>query len=200
MAKSDKNSNMNIAFYVAGGDWMYNAFVRGAEAGGATTFVFKYRFAWSRVHFNAVTNKQVEEDANQFFLDMQGIHYEKGLDAIFMCVSDDNITVSSLKKLRSLKVPLINYHPDMGFLWFRILRIARYFDIIACAQSTHLNALQRRGIPAHFIPFAGVPSLSEPIPVNFEGLRYLGSPFADRAHTIGYLHRNGLPVEVWGHN
>jgi hypothetical protein len=116
-----------------------------------------------------------------------------------MCISDDNITEAALLDLRKLKIPIINYHPDMGFLWFRVLRTGHLFDLVACAQQTQIGFLKKHGINAHFVPFGANPCNTN-APTQFEGLRYLGSPFPDRAAILGQLHKTGIPLEIWGHN
>jgi hypothetical protein len=191
---------MNIAFYIARSDWMEQSFVHGAREAGAGVFVYTCTAPWSRVPFNQITSNLAVDEAVGFALEVERLHKEQGIDLVFCCVSDDNMTPAALKAIRKLGIPLVNFHPDMGFLWFRILRTGHLYDLVACAQSCHISALKRNGINACWLPFAGNLSASVQQPVSFNGLRYLGSPFADRSSTLGYLFRAGLPVEIWGHN
>ena len=69
------------------------------------------------------------------------------LDFIFCIVYDDFLTARAAERLRALNVPMINYHVDMAFQWYRVIQSAPYFDVLAVAQMT--NAEHLRGYAAH---------------------------------------------------
>lgn len=191
-----------IVFYLARGDWMTDAYVKGATAAGITCEVCYYTYAWSRKEFTAAAEATVAKDMEGLEQRVQQVSKTRKIDLIFFCTSDDNLTEPSLRRLANHGIPMVQYHPDMGFLWFRILRFAHYFSFIACAQQLHMQYLQKLGVKALFLPFAATPvaQLQAGSSVSFSGVRYLGSPFANRATVLGRLHNQGIPLEVYGHN
>jgi hypothetical protein len=189
-----------ISFFISSNSWMEDSFIAGARAVGYTCMVSKASFPWSHRSFDAAARQQVQADMQEYEATIAALSPAQRPDLLFFCTSDDNLHEPSLQRLSALGIPMVQYHPDMGFLWFRILRYAKYFDIIACAQQQHMSFLQKAGLPVYWLPFGATPSnIGSPAP-PFEGVRYLGSPFADRAAILGGLHRAGIPIEVWGHN
>jgi hypothetical protein len=189
-----------ILFYIARGDWMYDAYVKGALAVGIDCEVCYYSNKWSRIQFTTATESVVEADMASLVQMVDKVGEQRKIDLIFFCTSDDNLTEDGLKRLSKKNIPMVQYHPDMGFLWFRILRFAKYFSLIACAQQMHMNYLQRLGYPVCYLPFAATPFFGAKFQINFSGVRYLGSPFANRAAILGSLHKKSIPLEVYGHN
>ena len=49
-------------------------------------------------------------------------------DLIFFIVYDDFLMEGTAQQLRALQVPMINYHVDMAFQWYRVIRTAPDFD------------------------------------------------------------------------
>jgi hypothetical protein len=189
-----------VIFYIARGDWMTDAFVKGATAAGIHCEVCYYTYAWSRIAFTAAAEATVAKDMEALEQRVQQVSQTRKIDLLFFCTSDDNLTETSLARLARRGIPMVQYHPDMGFLWFRILRFAKYFNLIACAQQMHMHYLQKLGYPVCYLPFAATPFAGVKSPVSFSGVRYLGSPFANRAGILGRLHKQGIPIEVYGHN
>lgn len=190
-----------ISFFISRNAWMEESFIAGARAAGYTCMVNKASFPWSHTSFDAAARHQVRADMQAYEAAVAALSPAQRPDLLFFCTSDDNLYEPSLRRLSSLGIPMVQYHPDMGFLWFRILRYAHYFDIIACAQQQHMSFLQKVGLPVYWLPFGATPySATSSTVLPFEGVRYLGSPFADRAAILGGLYRAGIPIEVWGHN
>src|SRR4030095_7086131 len=79
------------------------------------------------------------------------------LDFIFCIVYDDFLLVETAKKLRELRVPMVNYHVDMAFQWYRVIRTAPYFDVLAVAQMTNAEHLKPYTSHIHWMPMAANP-------------------------------------------
>ena len=80
------------------------------------------------------------------------------LDLIFCIVYDDFLLVETAKQLRDLGVPMVNYHVDMAFQWYRVIRTAPYFDVLAVAQLTNAEHLTPYSQEVHWMPMAANPS------------------------------------------
>ena len=79
------------------------------------------------------------------------------LDLLFCMVYDDFLTVETAQQLRNLRVPMVNYHVDMAFQWYRVIRTAPYFDVLAVAQMTNVEQLKRYNAHIHWMPMAANP-------------------------------------------
>jgi hypothetical protein len=126
------------------------------------------------------------------------------LDLIFAVIYDDVLETETVRALRALGVPLVNYHVDLVGQWYRILRTGRYFDRVACAHRDHWPALERSGIRPYYMPMAANPpefSVSSGQPrIEFNGVLYLGSPWPHRKDILVTLERKGVPLHIYGHN
>jgi hypothetical protein len=79
------------------------------------------------------------------------------LDLLFCIVYDDFLTVETAHQLRELCVPMVNYHVDMAFQWYRVIRTAPYFDVLAVAQMTNAEHLAPYNPNIHWMPMAANP-------------------------------------------
>lgn len=94
------------------------------------------------------------------------------VDLIFCVVYDDFLLVDTAQQLQQLAVPMVNYHVDMAFQWYRVIRTAPYFDVLAVAQMTNADHLRPYAQQIHWMPMAANP-------------RYY---FRDRHETSAYQH------------
>jgi len=76
------------------------------------------------------------------------------LDLMFFMVYDDFLLVETAQRLMELKVPMVNYHVDMAFQWYRVIRTAPYFDILAVAQKTNAEHLASYNANIEWMPMA----------------------------------------------
>jgi hypothetical protein len=79
------------------------------------------------------------------------------LDLIFCLVYDDFLRIDTAARLQALGVPMINYHVDMAFQWYRVIRTAPYFDILAVAQMTNAQYLHPYNPNIVWMPMAANP-------------------------------------------
>ena len=79
------------------------------------------------------------------------------LDLLFCIVYDDFLTVETARQLRQLNVAMVNYHVDMAFQWYRVIRAAPYFDVLAVAQMTNAEHLTPYNSNIHWMPMAANP-------------------------------------------
>jgi len=80
------------------------------------------------------------------------------LDLIFCIVYDDFLLVETAKRLRDLGAPMVNYHVDMAFQWYRVIRTAPYFDVLAVAQLTNSEHLRPYNPNIEWMPMAANPN------------------------------------------
>jgi hypothetical protein len=52
---------------------------------------------------------------------------------------------------------MVNYHVDMAFQWYRVIRTAPYFDVLAVAQLTNAEQLKRYNPNIEWMPMAANP-------------------------------------------
>lgn len=124
------------------------------------------------------------------------------LDLIFFVVYDDFLKVGTATCLRSLGAPMVNYHVDMVGQWYRILKTAPYFDMIAVAQlanSEHLASYNRN---IHWMPMAANPdfyrSLSATVSTYRYGVSFVGSFNPSRRALLAECVRGGVTPVVFG--
>ncbi|HWC50892.1 MAG TPA: DUF3880 domain-containing protein, partial [Nitrospira sp.] len=84
------------------------------------------------------------------------------LDLMFFIVYDDFLSVETAQQLRTLHVPMINYHVDMAFQWYRVIRTAPYFDVLAVAQLTNAEHLKPYNDHILWMPMAANPKYYRP--------------------------------------
>ncbi len=79
------------------------------------------------------------------------------LDLIFFVVYDDFLLVDTAQQLQQLGIPMVNYHVDMAFQWYRVIRTAPYFNVLAVAQMTNADHLKPYAQHIHWMPMAANP-------------------------------------------
>ena len=124
------------------------------------------------------------------------------LDFIFCIVYDDFLLVDTAKKLQELRVPLVNYHVDMAFQWYRVIRTAPYFDVLAVAQLTNAEYLKPHNPNIHWMPMAANPSFyfrEAAFPTHCEyDVSFVGSFNPFRRALLSECVRKGIRPVVFG--
>lgn len=124
------------------------------------------------------------------------------LDLLFCIVYDDFLSVETAQRLRQLGVPMVNYHVDMAFQWYRVIRTAPYFDLLAVAQMTNAEHLTPYCPKIHWMPMAANPDWYASRSTTDSGLQhdlcFVGSfnPYR-RALLAECVHR-GFKPSVYG--
>lgn len=124
------------------------------------------------------------------------------LDVMFFIVYDDFLTVETAEKLRALNVPMINYHVDMAFQWYRVIRTAPYFDVLAVAQWTNAEHLKRYNDHIVWMPMAANPKHYRP-PAGSVGeyrqaVSFVGSFNPYRRALLNACVQQGIKPVVFG--
>ena len=194
---------MNVLTVLCRGGWMPRNLSEGWRRLGCSVEEFFYGThmgkSWDRE--GLAENRSVNDG---LWALARRLKSEGRLDLIFMVIYDDVLEVETARKLRSLDVPMVNYHVDLVGQWYRVLRTARYFDRIACAHRDHWGALVRAGARPFYMPMAANP-LPEPGGTavgerSFSGVLYLGSPMPYRRQVLSGLIAGDIPVRIYGHN
>ena len=132
----------------------------------------------------------------------RGLKAAGELDFLFCMVYDDFLTVETADQLRQLKVPMVNYHVDMAFQWYRVIRTASYFDIMAVAQTTHADQLARYNANIHWMPMAANPDWYHVHASAASGWRhdvsFVGSFNPFRRALIADCVQNGFKPAIYG--
>jgi spore maturation protein CgeB len=148
--------------------------------------------------------RKTNHETNQRLLDLaQRLVRENRLDLIFCVIYDDVLEVATIRRLRKLSVPIVNYHVDLVGQWYRAIRTGQYFDRIACAHEDHWNGLRRAGARPYYLPMAANPQAAAVAPSSefaFPGVVYLGSPWQYRRVVLGHLAHEGFPLRIYGNN
>lgn len=169
---------------------------------GATVHEFLYgthmgkKWSAQGLEMNLDVNRRLLDTATR-------LKAEGRLDLIFAVIYDDVLEVGTARALRALGVPMVNYHVDLVGQWYRVLRTGACFDRVACAQPDHWNGLKRAGIRPYYMPMAANPPLDSTITGEehrFEGVTYLGSPWAYRRRVLAAIQAAAIPLRVYGHN
>lgn len=124
------------------------------------------------------------------------------LDLIFFVVYDDFLNVDTAARLRELGVPMVNYHVDMAFQWYRVIRTAPYFDVLAVAQMTNAEYLKPYNPNIEWMPMAANPgfyglSVSSP-PEYQQDVSFVGSFNPYRRALLARCVSCGLTPTVFG--
>ena len=124
------------------------------------------------------------------------------LDLIFCIVYDDFLLVETAKQLRDLRVPMINYHVDMAFQWYRVIRTAPYFDVMAVAQMTNAEYLAPYNRNIHWMPMAANPDFyyapAATVPGYEQDVAFIGSFNPYRRALIADCVSRGIRPVVCG--
>jgi spore maturation protein CgeB len=194
---------MNILTILCKDGWMPGNLSEGWRRLGCSVHEFFYGThmgkSWTSegLRANRQVNEHLLETARRLKADNQ-------LDLIFAVIYDDVLTVETAQKLRTLDVPMVNYHVDMVGQWYRVLRTGPYFDLVACAQRDNWSGLKQAGIRPYYMPMAANPPdpqvLASVSPIPFEGVLYLGSPWLYRRQVLTDLAQQSIPLQIYGHN
>jgi hypothetical protein len=124
------------------------------------------------------------------------------LDLIFCILYDDFLLVETARRLRDLNVPMINYHVDMAFQWYRVIRTAPYFDVLAVAQLTNAEHLRPYNANIEWMPMAANPTFyfrkSAPAVTYEHGISFVGSFNPFRRALLAECVQKGLKPVVFG--
>jgi hypothetical protein len=124
------------------------------------------------------------------------------LDLIFCIVYDDFLLLETAEQLRQLGAPMVNYHVDMAFQWYRVIRTAPYFDVLAVAQLTNAEHLRPYCRDIHWMPMAANPRFyyrpsREPMTPHHI-VTFVGSFNPFRRALLQECVRHGLAPVVFG--
>lgn len=194
---------MHILAILCEGGWMPTNLSEGWRRLGCSVVEFFYGThmgkSWSvnGLRENYQINTQLLDTAKR-------LKAEGRLDLIFAVIYDDVLAIETAQKLRTLDVPMVNYHVDLVGQWYRTLRTGKYFDRVACAQTDRWSGLRRAGIRPYYMPMAANPPLSSnqdsAKSIPFDGALYLGSPWPYRRQVLAKLALQGIPLKIYGNN
>jgi spore maturation protein CgeB len=124
------------------------------------------------------------------------------LDLIFCVVYDDFLLVETAEQLQQLGVPMVNYHVDMAFQWYRAIRTAPYFDVLAVAQLTNAEHLRPYCQDIHWMPMAANPTfyyrpVMQPMTPD-HSVTFVGSFNPFRRALLQECVRHGIRPVVFG--
>lgn len=115
--------------------------------------VFHYPGGMGQLGSSAWRDKR--DELNQELLRLaRSLRAAGRLDLIFCIVYDDFLRVETAKQLHELRAPMINYHVDMAFQWYRVIRTAPYFDVMAVAQMANAEHLKPYNPNIEWMPMA----------------------------------------------
>ena len=122
------------------------------------------------------------------------------LDLIFCYAYDDFLLPEYARDLANVGVPLVNLNVDMANQWYRQIRIAKFFDLMLCAQRQHMSSLNTYGARTFYFPMAGrtVSEGDEFVPQA--PITFLGAATPYRATVLATLEQAGLPIAIYGRN
>jgi len=124
------------------------------------------------------------------------------LDLIFCIVYDDFLLVETAKQLRDLNAPMVNYHVDMAFQWYRVIRTAPYFDVLAVAQTSNADHLRSYNSHVEWMPMAANPTFyTRPVAEKVDhayGVTFVGSFNPFRRALLAECIRRGIRPIVFG--
>jgi len=127
---------------------------------------------------------------------------EGRLDLMFFMVYDDFLLVETAQRLAELKVPMVNYHVDMAFQWYRVIRTAPYFDVLAVAQKTNAQHLASYNANIEWMPMAANQEFCLEHAAAARrykyGISFVGSFNPFRRALLADCVRNGFKPVVYG--
>lgn len=127
----------------------------------------------------------------------------RGLDLVFLVAYDDVLEDESFIHFKKLGAKLVLYHVDMLPQWYRIIRAAKFIDLLCYASSDHIRYFEKRGVQLFNFAFAAIPSAAEEIcspPLSFDGVLYTGSPWPYRQRILHTIAAAGVPLRIYGHS
>ncbi len=140
---------------------------------------------------------------NRELIDLaMGLKSSGELDFIFLVVYDDFLLVDTAKKLQALAVPVVNYHVDMVFQWYRVIRTAPYFTALAVAQLANVEYLRPYASRIEWMPMAANPDFYRARGAGRDAYRhdvsFIGSFDPYRRAFLAECVKSGLAPVVYG--
>lgn len=124
------------------------------------------------------------------------------LDLIFCIVYDDFLTVDTAKRLRGLGASMVNYHVDMVDQWYRIIRTAPFFDVMAVAHLSNAEHIAAYTPHLEWMPMAANPDFYQARSARVSDYRYgtsfVGSYNPFRRALLSECVRGGITPVVFG--
>lgn len=197
---------MKVLCIICNDKWMTNSFVAGWKSLGFDVDVFYYNPNLVRVDYSPAGWKMVAEmnrSLVEYVFESERI---KNIDLIFCSILDDFISADTLLNLRKLKVPIVNYHCDMGVLWYRSIKTAKYFDLFCCAHKYGMDALRKMGAKVQYLPMAAnlpdkhLNTNTQHKESFFSGVTFMGAPIGYRPSVLSEIYFSGIPLRIYGHN
>jgi hypothetical protein len=127
-------------------------------------------------------------------------HTRAPFDLIFCMVYDFFIQRGTLQELRTLGVPICNYHVDMLLEWYLVAKTVDLYDFMVCAQRENMAPLRARGGNPVYMQMAANPRYYYPRPgttLTYD-VTFVGTRQNIRPSVISYLYQNGIDVQVFG--
>ncbi len=191
---------MYVLTILCQGGWMPTNLSEGWRRLGCSVEEFFYGTNMGK-SWSAEGRRENHQINAQLLATARRLKAEGHLDLIFAVIYDDVLEVETAKQLRALDVPMVNYHVDLVGQWYRILRTGKYFDRVACAQTSSWSGLRRAGIHPYYMPMAANPPVgSASTIIPNDGVVYLGSPWLYRRQVLAELARQGIPLKIYGNN
>lgn len=148
--------------------------------------------------------RQTRDELNRELLRVADSLRKAGrLDLIFCVVYDDFLLVDTAKRLRDLGATMVNYHVDMVFQWYRVIKTAPYFDMMAVAQTANTDHLKPYCQDIHWMPMAANPEFycsAQARQGYQQHVSFVGSFNPYRRAILAACIQNGFTPVVYGRN
>jgi spore maturation protein CgeB len=133
--------------------------------------------------------------------DVRSLTRGQGIDLIVSMLYDDAITREQAQQLRSLGVPIVQYHVDMNEQWYRVLRHIDKLDLLVVSHMQHLEPIMRKGVQIHYMPMGASPDRYTPDAKSTAPaceVLFLGSPNSARLEAVASAVQSGETIDVVG--
>lgn len=192
---------MKILCVIESDSWVDSHIVGSLQDSGHTVHVFHYGTGVGEFYGRSRADERQSKN-NSLLETARNLLRNNNLDLIFCYVYDDFLLPETARDLSRLDLPMVNYNVDMLSQWYRQTRTARYFTRMLCAQRDNMEQLARYNPRLLYFPMAArmpvignkeTEAFAPAAPVTF-----VGTPMPFRSAVLGRLHREGIPLAIYG--
>ncbi|EKD71962.1 MAG: hypothetical protein ACD_46C00045G0003 [uncultured bacterium] len=201
MNLSMKNMPLNILLVTESNSWVDTHI--GVSLMAMNHVVHRFYYGTSICEFYGNKRRTERAGKNISLLEkVKQLQRAHPLDLIFFYAFDDLLIPRYMRSLSMLNVPMVIYTVDMACQWYRLIRTAKYFSYILCAQPENMDYLKKYNPNVILFPMAARPSsLMKHKETHFQPhapTTFLGTPTPYRKRMLSALVKTSIPLAIYG--
>lgn len=127
------------------------------------------------------------------------LHRFKKIDLFFSYFYDAFVYPEVIDEIKSLGIITVNWYCNASYQFDLIQNIAPHYDFCLVPEKKRLANYKAIGANPIYCQEAANPDVYKPydVPITFDAT-FLGQAYGERPYLVDYLHRQAIPVHVFG--